>query len=830
MTQQTIHHDGQLDMATGRHRKETNWKNKQVMWSDLVTRLATTHRTSETFQEYLSAKKPRQDEIKDVGGFVGGYITGGRRKSGSVLHRQLLTLDIDFAGLGTWDDFTLLYDNAAVLYSTHKHSPEAPRLRLIMPLDREVGPDEYVAIARRIAGVLGIEQFDHTTYQPERFMYWPSTARDGAYRYEVQDGPWLSADQVLATYRDWRDSSEWPTSTHETEITLRDIKKQGDPLEKPGIIGAFCRTHSIADAIEAYLTDVYDACDDGRYTYKEGSTSAGLVVYDDRYAYSHHGTDPVSGKLCNAFDLVRLHRFGLKDEDAQEGTPSNKLPSFIAMTELASKDPAVRKQLGTERLQDARTDFEDDLQEGAAPSDEWLADMDVDKKGNYYSTIDNIIRVLKNDPALKGRFAINQFERREVALRNLPWRKITPQTAYLTDVDDAGVRHYLESVYNITGVQKVQDGLNLVISENGFHPVREYLEGLTWDGVPRAERLLVDYLGAEDNVYVRTVTRKILAAAVTRIFRPGAKFDYVLVMVGKQGLKKSSLIDALGGKWFSDSFSTIQGKEAYEQIQGVWLVEMGELAGLKKAEVETVKHFISKRVDRYRVAYGRRIEDFPRQCVFFATTNNRDFLRDPTGNRRFWPVDVHVTQPVKDVFQDLTEAERGQIWAEAMEWYRGGEALYLPKEIEAMATAMQAEHSEQDERAGMIQRYLDTLLPENWEQMDLYQRRGFLAGDDLAPAGTKLRTRVCVAEIWCEVLGGQQKDMTKYNVKEIHDIMRSLSGWEFYKGKLRFGNYGVQKGYVRQQSWQHQNVADVADMLPSKNLTATPETYTSKES
>ncbi|WP_240646569.1 virulence-associated E family protein [Chitinophaga rhizosphaerae] len=669
--------------------------------------------------------------------------------------------------------------------------------------------------------MVGIELFDPTTYQPERLMYWPSTAKDGVYRFEHQDGPWLCADDVLASYRDWRDSSEWPTSSRESDITLRELRKQGDPLLKPGIIGAFCRTYSIGEAIEVYLSDVYDTCDVAdRFTYKEGSTSAGLVVYDDKYAYSHHGTDPTSGKLCNAFDLVRLHRFGLQDEDAREDTPSNKLPSFLAMQELAAKDPQVRRQLGAERLGEAHADFSDDLQElDAEPaSDEWLADMDVDKKGNYYSTIDNIMRVLQNDPALKGRFALNQFERREVALKNLPWRKVTPQTAYLTDVDDAGVRHYLESVYNITGVQKVQDGMNLVTAANGFHPVRQYLEGLKWDGVPRVDQLLIDYLGAEDNIYVRTVIRKVLVAAVTRIFRPGAKFDYMIVTVGPQGKKKSSLIDALGGAWYSDSLTTVQGKDAYEAVQGVWILEMAELAGLKRAEVEIVKHFISKRVDRYRVAYGRRVEDFPRQCILWGTSNNRNFLRDPTGNRRFWPVDIHVTPPTKDVFVHLTEEERGQVWAEAMELYRAGEPLFLPKEIEDMATAVQAEHAEHDERAGMIARYLDTLLPDNWEQMDIYQRRAFLAGDELAAPGTHQRTRVCVAEIWCEVLGGQQKEMNKYNTKEVHDMMRAMKGWdECRSAKSRFGFYGLQKGYVRTDFVVTDDVTTVTTNVTTKN-------------
>ncbi len=300
-----------------------------MLWSDFVKKISTTHRTAETHTEYLTAKKVRQDEIKDIGGFVGGYISGGRRKAGSILHRQLVTLDIDFGKSDIWDDFKMLYSNAAAIYSTHKHSPEAPRYRLIIPLNREVAVDEYMAISRRIAGSLGIENFDHTTFQPSRLMYWPSTSKDGEYFFDHQDEQWLDVDETLASYRDWTDTSEWPVSIREGTIVNKAIQKQGDPLEKTGIIGAFCRTYDIHEAIDTFLSDVYDPCDiEDRYSYKEGSTAAGLVVYEDKYTYSHHGTDPTSGKLCNAFDLVRIHKFGLRDEDVQEGTPGNRLPSY----------------------------------------------------------------------------------------------------------------------------------------------------------------------------------------------------------------------------------------------------------------------------------------------------------------------------------------------------------------------------------------------------------------------------------------------------------------------------------------------------------------------
>lgn len=803
-------HDGSLDIATGRNRKETSWKNRQMLWSDLVLKLSATHYTSETHAEYLTAKKGRQDEIKDIGGFVGGFLTGGRRKSGSVLHRQLLTLDIDFCNQTLWDDFSLLYGNAAVVYSTHKHSPESPRLRLVMPLDREVRPDEYEAIARKIAGTLNIELFDPTTFQPERLMYWPSTSKGAEYVFEYQDGEWLNADQVLASYTDWRDSSEWPVSSRVDKLLQRSMLKQGDPLEKPGVIGAFCRTYSIQEAIDTYLGDVYEACDiENRYSYKEGSTSGGLVVYDDKYAYSHHGTDPTSGKLCNAFDLVRIHKFGLKDEDAREGTPTNKLPSYLAMVDLGSRDSKVRKLLVEEKTAEAISDFGSLAVSASgeiveAGSDEWKEKLDVDRKGNIYGTIDNICLILENDPYFKGRIAFDDFEKCEVAVRDLPWRKINWLNRRLIDRDDANIRHYLEKAYGISHLSKTKDAMQVWAQKTVFHPIRDFLQSIEWDGIQRVDSLLIEYQGAENNEYTRTVTRKALVAAVARVMRPGIKFDTILTLVGEQGLKKSSLIAKLGKQWFSDSFSfsqlTKNETKACEQIQGVWLVEIPEMSGMAKAEVETVKHFVSKTEDRFRVAYGHRTENFPRQCIFFGTTNKFDFLKDPTGNRRYWPVQVMVTEPEKNVFTDLTDYEINQIWAEALQIYNDGENLHLSERMVEIAKAVQQKHTEEHPWMNIIQDYLDTKLPEDWNKKSKYDRYLWLQDEDeLKSQGVQFRCRVCIAEVWYEALG--RRDLIdERSAKTIQNVMANIDGWKVINKPTKYSGYGTQRrGFIREK-------------------------------
>jgi len=802
-----LQYDFRLDIATGRSRKETAWKNKQVDWSAILDKIAVTHRTAELYKDYLAAKKERQDEIKDIGGFVGGFLTSGRRKSANVMERQLITLDIDHGPADIWEDYKLQYDNAAALYSTHKHSAETPRYRLLIVLDRAVFADQYEAIARRIAGTLGINYFDDTTFEAARLMYWPSTAKDGEYVFHHQDGPALSADEILASYRDWTDISQWPVSDRQADRIRTSAKKQGDPLEKPGIVGAFCRTYDIHEAIEKYLSDVYETTDqEGRYTYTAGSCAGGLITYDDKFAFSHHATDPAGGKLCNAFDLVRLHLHGLKDDDSKEDTPMNRRPSFLAMEETARKDDAVRLQLGRERLESAADEFAEDYQgdedEKSAvadpASDEWLGKLEQDKKGNVLATVDNIVLILEHSPKLKGALAFDEFIQRPVVTRSLPWRSIK-SGRFLTDRDEQNLSHHLEKFYGIPANDSKQGkALGVILERYKVHPVREYLNGLSWDGTPRVDGVLIDYLGAADTPYTRAVTRKTLTAAVARVFSPGCKFDYMLVLVGRQGVGKSTIAQKLGRTWFSDTFSTIEGKEGFEQLQGVWIVEMGELAGMKKAEVGAIKHFISKTVDRYRVAYGKHVTDFPRQCIIIGTTNNGEFLRnDANGNRKFWPVPVYEQAPTKEVWEELTEYEVGQIWAEALTLYRAGESLHLAANLEADAHGVQAEHTERDERSGAVAEFLDMPLPEKWYEWDIDERRSHLSAGDLAEAGTLERSVVCIAEIWCELFGRRLADMTSYNTKDLHAIMRNIPGWEATKGQRRIKNYGRQLTYKR---------------------------------
>lgn len=797
-----IKYDGQVAIATANSRTSKHWKNKSITYSALVGKLSQTTRTPETYAEYKKMPKTDRDRIKDVGGFVGGSLKEGRRKANNVQNRTLLTLDLDYVDGDIWSSIELLYDFSVCMYSTHTHAPDNQRLRLLIPLSRPVLPDEYQAIARKVADDIGIDQFDDTTYEPCRLMYWPSTPSDGEYVFKVQDLPWLNPDEILDRYTfGWKDVSYWPESSRARAKLNSAIKKQEDPLEKKGIIGAFCRTYSISEAITEFLSDVYiTGADDTRYTFSEGSTSGGVVVYDDKFSYSHHGTDPTSCILCNAFDLVRIHKFSDLDDDAKDGTPVNRMPSFTKMSEFAANDKNVLVTIGQEKMMSAQEEF-DEVSEDEEYDTKWLKELTYTEQGKLRSTISNFSLILENEPLLKRRIAFNEFSNRANVTGQLPWRSKGNLQDWC-DTDDSGLREFIEKYYGINSPTKCADALALSFERHRFHPIKDYLNTLSWDGQKRIDTLFIDYLGAEDNNYVRTITRKILVAAVARVFVPGIKFDNMPVLSGPQGIGKSTIIKKLGQDWYSDSLTTVNGKEAYEQLQGVWMIEMGEMMATKKADIEATKHFLSKTEDIYRVAYGRRTTRFPRQCVFIGTTNDKEFLRDKTGNRRFWPMDVGIQERTKTVWNDLTKSEINQIWAEALELFKNKEPLHLNVEEEKEAAQQQDAHSEESAKSGLIEEYLNKPITENWYQLSINDRRLYIQGGDFGedPNGEIKRTKTCVMEIWCELFNGDPKQLTPLNSREINEILKGLKDWKQYDGRLRFGKiYGVQRAFVREE-------------------------------
>lgn len=796
--------DRRITITTGASRRATQWLPQTLMLSEFYTRLSLPERGEETLAEYMALSKGQQDDLKDKGGFVGGTLSGPRRKASAVTGRDLITLDLDNIPAGGTDAVLKRLESLGCgycVYSTRKHMPAAPRLRIIFPLDRTCTADEYEPLARKMADVIGMELADQTTFEAVRLMYWPSCCKDSQYIYHYEDRPLLAVDGLLGTYENWRDITSWPALPG-TAALARPAAKQGDPLAKSGVVGAFCRTYDIEAAMAAFLPGVYTPVDTmpGRYTFTGGSTTGGAVLYDSgKFLFSHHATDPCSGKLVNSFDMVRLHRFGDLDDDAAPGTPVNRLPSYAAMSAAALKDDHVAGLLMDERWDKAKDAFTPVADPAAEEEDDgaWRRPplMEIDTQGKPMKSMKNLRTLLEHDPQLKGKLRLNLFSGRIDTVGTMPWKR--PGTSATWNDDDAAqLRIYLEPFFGKLAKNDILDAIAATASDQAYHPVRDYLNGLSWDGKARLDTLLIDYLGAADTAYTRAVTRKAFTAAVARVMTPGCKYDTMLVLVGGQGRHKSTLLARMGGEWFSDSLRTFGDKDAMETIQGTWIDEVAEMQAMAKAEVDAVKMFLSKTNDYYRAAYGRYTADRPRQCVFFGTTNSKECLTDTTGSRRFWVVDIDQQGRCKNVFRDMA-GERDQIWAEAVAYWRIGESLYLPPELEREARRIQEEHRARHPWEGIIADYLAREVPADWMKMDTAQREAFRCGGLHYEGALEPRRRICAAEIWCEALNRRKGDMTQRDARTINGLLEKAEGW-YGVGVAKAGKpYGAQRCFER---------------------------------
>ena len=829
-------------ISTGKSRKDVSWKVREVTWDQLTARLGKVLRTSETMAEYFAMDKDHQGAAKDTGGFVGGPVCqdgpeAGRRKAGSVPQRSLVTLDADSVPEGTDIPSVIertLPGTAFYAYTTHSHTPDAPRWRVIIPLARTVTADEYGPIVRRLCERAGMSLFDRTCVQPERLMYWPSCPADGEPDSADIEGDPLDPDNVLASYLYWHDAAEWPQFPGEYDVPkARKGGRAEDPTKKDNIVGTFCRAYDIHQAIAAFLPTVYrrNEHDPNRYTYTAGHTSNGFVVYDGgKFAYSNHGTDPVSGMMVNAFDLVRVHLFGSYDTDPDR--PANRQPSWERMEDLVQTDEGCRRQRardvarknadafgdadpseGPEKSRSASEAKKQAKNEGSTKGPvegpkSWMEEMTSeliwDKKGLADSLV-NVSLILENDPRLKGRIQENEFSLQTGVAGRLPFPGAPePDETWNMGKHVPGLRVWLEQEYRSFKKENVTDAIINVAQVHSYHPVRRYLQSLRWDGKARVEDAFIRHLGANDNRLNREACRKWFVAAVARVMNPGCKWDYVPVLSGPEGIGKSTFLRTIGKEWYMDSLISIEGLDGMQQLRGQWIVEIPEMTAMKKSNVDQWKSYLNRQVDTYRPSYGTDTISVPRQCVFVITTNEKTFMLGDTGNRRLWPIDMPDKLPAwTSAKQTALEEEVDQLWAEAFAlWKAGTEPLYLTPADEMEMRGRQRERNEamSDPRRGIIDEWLDRPIPFNWhkewslEQRERWTREG--------PAGLDTPTvpheYTCATEILVACLGIPRGKASKWDAIAVCQILRSL-GWEEDESmrKSRFDKFAGRQRWFR---------------------------------
>ncbi len=721
-----------------------------------------------------------------------------------------------------------------------------------------------------------MESVDKVSYRLAQMMFMPTASRDQEYVCFQNHGELVKVEEVLDSWTsDWRDLRSLPYADAE-EVERKRARKAEDPWEKRGVIGAFCRAWPMESLIEEFLDDIYGDPDpqsrEPRYTYLPGHGSHGLAIYDEgRFAYSNHGSDPAADQNLNAFDMIRIHMFGDRDADTDlTDKPITQWPSYKAAYEFAQNDEGCKAELLSDEL-DIEAMFDDisDLDEedvaeakavfqggtdvdeldwlaGGAPEDTglpphpepllvrkpkkgWVRDLETTDEGKLKSTLYNVTVILANDPRSYGSLARNLMSQKIVSRRPIK-SKIKVLTAIdvpdkedglpWTDSHDATLRTILEAPSG-----KDKPGYGLKVSDRDlreaivncgnkfqFHPVIERIKGTKWDGKKRAKHVFVDYLQLEDTAYHRETARQFLLGCVARLFVPGHKFDFVPVISGPQGLRKSTFVEALAfGKWGAELTAEMQSDtDSVEQMLGKWILELGELATMRRGEVEAVKAFVTRREDRVRLSYDRRLSTFPRSCLFMGTTNSNEYLKDDE-NRRFWP--LTMPDDAEEIDTAKLEREIDQIWAEVLTWYVDAVAKHnyrkLPFGLTGVALEQALRHQEmareenaEDHHAAQIEHYLNTPVP-----------RDTFLGEDLldisdAPEVWVVPVKTCSIQLMTDAMNEEPRTMQQRSSlnRVVGSIMGRQPGWIKYAavvkgtGVLSFGSHGRQRAFVREDA------------------------------
>lgn len=409
--------------------------------------------------------------------------------------------------------------------------------------------------------------------------------------------------------------------------------------------------------------------------------------------------------------------------------------------------------------------------------------IDYDRDGNEKSrkilqTVRNFEIIMENDGRFAGKIKFDEFAQQACLMGDVPWETKSNYRAWSSH-DDSALFSILQSDYGMNSRNDYFDALKNVSMRNKFHPVRDLLDSLKWDGHENIRRLLVDYLGAADTEYTYQVMRLWMLGGVARVYQPGCKFDYTMILKGRQGIGKSTFLQlmAMNDQWFNDSLDSLDSDKSAQSLMGSWIVELAELKSLARTAggVDSIKRFLTSTQDKYRIPYERRADVFLRQNIFSGTTNKDDFLQDETGNRRFLIVQTGVNEPKKSLFTPIAMEDIKAAWAQAVHiWKTESPQLVLPDSCREEAQRLQEDSMADDGKTGIITDYLEG------------------------------KQRTCALEIWQDALGEQGRPQ-KWQASEIINIVLSIPGWERVKSPTRYGKYGQQKLLQKRATNMHTN-------------------------
>lgn len=802
------------------------------------------------FCEYIMGKcKPATDK-RWGGAFLGGFDRGGHSYN-TVTSRSMVTLDLDMKDaeattqqevanrirdrLGQYEYFA---------YTTYNSNPDNPRFRILLPLQSTLMAsdpgydmkDAYTATVFMLAIMLNPEWLDGTCARATQCMYMPLRRADGPeiehfYNRGAKVLPVTNKGQIREICASFAEIN--PKQANVASGGNGEAVKIEDPLTKKGWVGAFNRTYRISEAIEKFCSDYYTPDITGRYTWVNGSQGGGVVTYqDDTIVYSFNNTAPISdGHAHNAFDLVRLTLFSALDAGQHPNTKPENLNSYKAMVDFCQKDPEVVKQRETDRAQELRECFSfDELAEDTDFT--WMDSLRTVGRGDnkkWDKNPGNVVAFLKNWPTLKGRIRYDEFTQRKIA-HDLPW---DPQEHDWSDYDTANTRVYLDGIMERAAAKDIiLDAIEKTAHDNSYDALMDYINGLPkWDGVPRVDTLLIDYLGAKDDPagYTRMVTRKHMVAHIARALVPGCKYDVMLILKGPQGCGKTKFIGNLAPNedWYQNEMPPIKDKDSDAKmvLAGKWIMESAELVAFKKSDQEALKNFLSLRKDNYRKPYGREFEKQPRRVVIWGSTNQNEFLRDSTGERRYWPVACMEQEKVKLVDIDLP-LERDQIWAEALHYYQEKEPIFLDEQQEELLKQVQEAFKETDPELLQAIDFLEIEIPtpEIWNKLTRTQKQEYYAGNLITGGNSVLaenvpeitakvpRETITPRELWCECFGKDENDYKRSENRRMQEILDNVPGWKRVSSKRRICGYKVDQDRCYYRSI-HNDDTNIDDLL-----------------